>query len=318
MHINKGFTLAAFVVSAVNLPICGAGIPGMEARREFRTAIAAGGERAKKAISEGLTNEDPFIRRGAVWEWYVREGAKNQAKLLAFLERLSSDSSDEVVSVVVDLSKAVSDVSARNRLLGRMLEHGSGEFQKKCIASAFQFPFQRENVALSADPGNDHLMVKAWGLELPKRGWKFRLDPTMIGHLAPQRWFSAEYVPDGKWLDVSVPAWFESYAGVSKDYNGVVWYVLDFDLPKKPDVGKVDDVTSEELAFSAVDEEAWVWLNGQYIGQHCEGLNGWNRPFRFDIKREVRWGARNRLVVRVSDTAQGGGIHKPVSVEVMK
>jgi beta-galactosidase/beta-glucuronidase len=98
----------------------------------------------------------------------------------------------------------------------------------------------------------------------------------------------------------------------------VVWYILDFDLPKKPDVGKVDDVISEELSFEGVDEEAWVWLNGQYIGQHCEGLNGWNRPFRFDIKREVRWGTKNRLVVRVSDTTLGGGIHKQVLVEVMK
>ena len=295
-----------------------ADIPGMESRREFRAAIAAGGGRADKAIAEGLKSKDPFIRRGAAWEWYESHGSKNQTKLLAFLERMVSDSSDEVLSVVVDLSKAISDGEARNRLLKLALANAKSDFGRKYVLSAFQFPFQRDNVALSADPGNDHLMVKAWGFELPKTGWKFRLDPTMVGHLAPQRWFSADYVPDGKWFDVNVPAWFESYAGVGGDYDGVAWYILDFNLPAKPDVGKAEHVVSEELAFAAVDEEAWVWLNGQYIGQHCEGVGGWNSPFRFDVQHELRWGARNRLVVRVSDTMRDGGIHKPVSVEVMK
>ena len=308
-------SVAAFAAAAAFAE--GSAAAGMAARRSFREAVAAGGKSADAAIESGLKSDDPFIRRAAVWEWYSRNGAESQRRLLGFLEKMSVDRSDAVVSAVVDISKAVSDVEARNRLLSGMLAKAEGDFQKKYVAAAFQFPFQRDNVALSADPGNDHLMVKAWGMELPNGGWLFRTDPAMNGHLPPQEWFKPGYVPGKEWMKVSVPAWFEKYKGVD-GYDGVVWYILDFELPAKPNVGKAEYVVSEELAFAAVDEEAWVWLNGEYVGQHCEGINGWNRPFRFDVQREIRWGAKNRLVVRVSDTNLGGGIHKPVSVEVMK
>ena len=294
------------------------GLGDLAARRAFRAAVAAGGEKAKAAVAAGLKSPDPFVRRGAVWEWYVRNGAADQAALEAFLVKMGTDPSDEVVSAVVDLSKALKDAERRNRLLMGLLATARGEFQKKYVAAAFQFPFQRDNVALSADPGNDHLMVKAWEFKLPQEGWRFKTDPSLNGHLPPQEWFKPDFVPGDGWLTVKVPLYFEHYDESVANYDGVVWYVVDFDLPAKPDVGKGKDVISYELAFGAVDEEAWVWLNGEYVGQHCEGPGGWNRPFRLDVQRELKWGAKNRLVVRVSDTTEGGGIHKPVTVEVMK
>ena len=296
----------------------GSELKGLEARRAFRVAIAAGGEKAKEAVRKGLTSDDPFVRRGAVWEYYVQNGAADADALYRFLEKMGKDPSDEVVSVVVDISKALKDAERRNRLLMGLLATARGEFQKKYVAAAFQFPFQRDNVALSADPGNDHLMVKVWSFSLPQEGWRFRTDPSLNGHLPPQEWFRADFAPGDGWMTVKVPLYFEHYDESIVNYDGVVWYVVDFDLPAKPDVGKGKDVISYELAFGAVDEEAWVWLNGEYVGQHCEGPGGWNRPFRFDVQRELKWGARNRLVVRVSDTTEGGGIHKPVTVEVMK
>ena len=73
-----------------------------------------------------------------------------------------------------------------------------------------------------------------------------------------------------------------------------------------------------ELAFGAVDESAWVWLNGIYIGQHDIGPSGWNRAFWLDVTKEIRWGEKNLLVIRVEDTVNGGGVWKPVSVEILK
>ena len=73
-----------------------------------------------------------------------------------------------------------------------------------------------------------------------------------------------------------------------------------------------------EIHFGAVDEAAWVWLNGKYIGQHDVGLAGWNKPFNLDITQEIQWGAENQLTVRVEDTAHAGGIWKPVSIEILK
>ena len=73
-----------------------------------------------------------------------------------------------------------------------------------------------------------------------------------------------------------------------------------------------------ELCFGAVDEDAWVWLNGKYVGQRVKGEVAWNAPFRFDIGKEIAWGAENVLAVRVFDSRFGGGIWKPVRIEVLK
>lgn len=319
MNVNSGIAVGALVaLMAMSVRAESPELRGLEAHRAFRAAIAAGGETAREAVRKGLTSDDPFVCRGAVWEHYVQNGVADADALYAFLEKMGGDPSDEVVSAVVDISKALKDAERRNRLLSGMLAKAKSPFAKKYIGNAFQFPFLRDNVALSADPGNDHLMVKAWGFTLPKEGWKFRTDPSLDGHLPPQEWFRPGFTPGDGWMTVTVPAYFEHYDESVANFDGVVWYVVDFDLPEKPDVGKGKDVISYELAFGAVDEEAWVWLNGEYIGQHCEGPGGWNRPFRLDVQRELKWGAKNRLVVRVSDTTEGGGIHKPVTVEVMK
>jgi len=78
------------------------------------------------------------------------------------------------------------------------------------------------------------------------------------------------------------------------------------------------DSNAVEIAFGAVDEAAWVWLNGEYLGCHDLGLEGWNQPFEVDCRKEVRWGAENVLAVRVLDSGAAGGIWKPVRIDVLK
>ena len=78
------------------------------------------------------------------------------------------------------------------------------------------------------------------------------------------------------------------------------------------------DHNAVELHFEAVDECAWVWLNGIYVGQHDLGPNGWKTPFWIDVTKEIKWGQENVIVVRIQDTAGDGGIWKPVHVEVLK
>ena len=73
-----------------------------------------------------------------------------------------------------------------------------------------------------------------------------------------------------------------------------------------------------EIHFGAVDESAWVWLNGKYAGQHDVGPAGWDRPFDLDITNEVKWGGENQLTVRVEDTKAVGGIWKPVKINIVK
>ena len=84
-------------------------------------------------------------------------------------------------------------------------------------------------------------------------------------------------------------------------------------MPSRPTEAK-----TVELCFDAVDEEAWVWLNGKYVGQHAEGVSGWNKPFRFRVDDEIVWGGENQITVRVNDSGDAGGIWKGIRLEVLK
>ena len=75
------------------------------------------------------------------------------------------------------------------------------------------------------------------------------------------------------------------------------------------------------LHFGAVDEEAWVYLDGAYIGEHTVKSTGrmpaeiWNEPFEIDITRDVRDGpGTHQLTVRVRDSSGAGGIWRRVSL----
>ena len=64
------------------------------------------------------------------------------------------------------------------------------------------------------------------------------------------------------------------------------------------------------IQFGAVDEDAYVWLNGDYLGRHF----GWDVPFHLEITGKARLGAENTLVVLAYDTIYQGGIWKPVKI----
>jgi hypothetical protein len=74
-----------------------------------------------------------------------------------------------------------------------------------------------------------------------------------------------------------------------------------------------------ELQVGAVDEQAWVWLNGSYVGQRLgvpEEI--WDKPFALDVTDAVQWGAENILTVRVSDFGYAGGLWKPLKITLLK
>ncbi len=61
------------------------------------------------------------------------------------------------------------------------------------------------------------------------------------------------------------------------------------------------------LLFEGVDDNAWVWLNGQKVGEHY----GWDEPFLVPITKAARVG-KNVLVVGVENREGPGGIYAPV------
>ncbi len=93
---------------------------------------------------------------------------------------------------------------------------------------------------------------------------------------------------------------------------GVAWYRRSFTLPVRPEAERF------ELVFGAVDESTWVWLNGQPAGVHDIGPSGWDREFALDVSKGLRWGGANKIAVRVYNTAQAGGIWKPVTLRGLR
>jgi beta-mannosidase len=133
-------------------------------------------------------------------------------------------------------------------------------------------------------------------LEAPSRRislngrWRFRADPGNLG--VREKYFAAEHDASG-WSRMPIPSqWYVE----GLDYHGVVWFRHEFDVPAAFP-GEVF-----ELCFGAVDYDARVWLNGQYVGRHI----GAYASFKLDATAQLRKGARNVLVVRVDSPLDPG------------
>ena len=233
----------------------------------------------EQAVAEGLKSPDGVVRRWALCQLWKKDAAR-----AVEIGRKMADDEDAGVK---DFLVAIGAVEKRD-----------------------DFAFYRDNVALSQDPNSDHDYAPLCQVPIPAEGWKLAFDPKNRGHKETTPWFAPAF-DDAAWKTAHVKAHWESQG--FPDYDGVAWYRVRFAAPEKPAEGK-----SFELCFGGVDEDAWVWLNGTYVGQHTEGEAGWNKPFRFNVERELKWGQENVLAVRVFDSRFGGGIWKPVTLEVLK
>ena len=72
------------------------------------------------------------------------------------------------------------------------------------------------------------------------------------------------------------------------------------------------------LVFGAVDESAWVYVNGKFAGKRLYAQpSDWKTPFAIPITDVIDWNLKQQtVVVRVLDTNGAGGIWRPVMVAV--
>jgi len=100
---------------------------------------------------------------------------------------------------------------------------------------------------------------------------------------------------DGDWEQVSVPhAWNEDEAFANDIYNlstGVAWYRKSFELPDGAAGSKVF------VEFEGVRQAAEVYLNGEFVGRHENGV----MAFGFDVSELVDRQGENVLAVRVDN-----------------
>lgn len=142
-------------------------------------------------------------------------------------------------------------------------------------------------------------------IRLPRQGWRLMADPDDVGR--DQGWFAVDF-DDSAWTPIEI----EQFWGDAGPESGVAWYRLTFDLPARAQPERA------QLDFQAVDESAWVWVNGQFVGAHDRGPEGWETPFRLDVTDKLIWGGKDQITVRVLNTAMAGGIWKPVSIVLLE
>lgn len=118
--------------------------------------------------------------------------------------------------------------------------------------------------------------------------WQFRLDG------------------EEQWREIRIDDWWEPQ--LNRTYLGAAWYKVEFTPPPEWKGRRL------WLCFGAADEDAYVWLNGQSLGTHAFGADGWNTPFEFRLDSRLRFGKPNTLLVKVVNQAGVGGIWKSVKI----
>lgn len=270
----------------------------MALRTLSRIAEDSDRERIERAFRE---DDDVLVRRMAM-EMLVEQ---SELSVLTVLKEGLQDESDVIRLYAVEL--LVQQDVEKPEVIALLKQASEDRFvEVRGLAAKALWPFYRDSRSVRDKPEfqDMHLQIRQV-IRFSPEGWLFRIDPEANGHEA--RW----YLPDDSdedWKEIKIEQSWESQ-GV--DYDGVAWYRYRFVLPEKIEMDGVD------IVFEGVDESAWVWMNGEYVGEHDIGEDGWNRRFPMGVTEFLKWGEENLLTVRVLDRKMAGGIWKPVYLEVL-
>jgi len=270
-------------------------------RRAAVRLLAKIGEPAKAALSSAMDNSD-FVTRMVA----LRAACDlSPAAAVPCLKKAMGDENAVVRKIAVE---NLSGMRPHTAEVTKLLEVARKDKDQSIrnLASRALWPFHRDAVSIRNRTDYDHDVKVTQTIPLPKDNWKFKLDPDRDGHL--KKWYEPAF-DDSKWDTIAIE---QAWQKAGYQYIGVTWYRRTIKLPAKPKHVAVD------LHFKGVDECAWVWVNGQYVGQHDIGPSGWDKPFLLDATKEVKWGEDNQITVRAMNTAHAGGIWRPVQIEVLQ
>jgi len=139
--------------------------------------------------------------------------------------------------------------------------------------------------------------------------WRVKLDTDKVG--VEQKWFAPDF-NDRSWKPVSTHKSLGWDKQGLPEHVGFGWYRVKMFVP----MGLAKKYAF--LYFTAVDEEAWVWVNGKSAGEHtCAGTGLtvneiWKTPFFLDVSKLIHYEKENQFTVRVGNAAKMGGVYKPV------
>ena len=264
--------------------------------------LNAQGDAGRAALLEALNHDDAVVRRIAV----LATADLPVEDSLPRLKVAISDAHPFVRSTAIGVLVGVRPRSAQVVELLDAARENADSAMRQVINKAL-WPFHRDFVLIRDRQDWDHDVRIAQTIPLPKDGWKFHLDPERSGHL--QGWHDAD-LDDTAWEDIAIE---QVWQDAGHDYIGVAWYRRTITLPAKP-----EKFNAIELRCLAVDECAWIWINGEYVGDHDIGPEGYDREFQVDVTEQLKWGAPNQITIRAMNTVGAGGVYKPVQIEVLE
>jgi hypothetical protein len=278
--------------------------PDAMVRRAAVRCLGELGHPAADALAQAAdADADPLVRRTALRDLGRIEGEK----ALAALSKAIEDKDAMVRRTAVE---TLALMQPRTAAITKLLQQAQKDKDTGVsqLANSVLWPFHKKAESVRERPEfKDHQLSVVKTIPLPADGWKFMLDPKQDGQMS--KWYAADF-NDKDWGTISIGKNWEEQGHAN--YDGVAWYRHTITLPAKP----AQDGT--DLVFEGVDESAWVWVNGQYVGGHDIGTAGWDQPFHADVTDVLKWGQENQITVRVLDRGFAGGIWKPVSLEVVK
>jgi beta-galactosidase len=134
-------------------------------------------------------------------------------------------------------------------------------------------------------------------------GWRGEPDRTQAGR--EQGWWKPDF-PDAGWAPIKVPGMFDLLRQDLAGYDGVFWYRHHFAIPAGMEI---EDAT---LWIGPVDDESWVWLNGEFLGEVTKAThpnNYWSAPREYRLRPGLlRRDGDNVLVIRANDVYLNGGL----------
>ena len=141
--------------------------------------------------------------------------------------------------------------------------------------------------------------------------WRLRRDSEDEGEAG--KWFAVD-LDESEWgaFRTDMKVGWEEQGNPGTD--GVFWFRTRLALPPSCRGKHV------YLYFGACDEEAWVWVDGQPLGERTAAGTGthvsvlWRQPFALEATGQVTPGDEHSLTVRVSDSGGMGGLYMPVYV----
>ena len=131
--------------------------------------------------------------------------------------------------------------------------------------------------------------------------WRFTLDHGKSTVEHHENYPRVDF-DDSDWSKIEIGQAWEDQG--HRNYDEGAWYRAMIDIDAQ------DDEKPIHMAFGGIDKDAWVYVNGQLVGEH----HAWDRSFILDISEAAEYHGENVVAIRVYDGQDMGGIYGTIDI----